>query len=70
MQEHANANTVEITARATDSWLAVTVQDDGRGLQRNRCNRPRKILCNLLLTTRSVPGEGGYSWHRPRRPYG
>jgi signal transduction histidine kinase len=27
---HANANAVEITVRASDSWLAITVQDDGR----------------------------------------
>jgi len=33
---HANANSVEITLRATDPWLVVTVQDDGRGFQPDR----------------------------------
>jgi signal transduction histidine kinase len=36
--KHANANAVEITVRATDSWLAITVQDDGRGFQHGRAN--------------------------------
>lgn len=34
--KHANANTVEITVRASDRWLAITVQDDGRGFQPGR----------------------------------
>lgn len=36
--KHANANAVEITVRATDSWLVITVQDDGRGFQQGRAN--------------------------------
>ena len=36
--KHANANTVEITVRASDSWLAITVQDDGRGFQHARAH--------------------------------
>jgi signal transduction histidine kinase len=36
IQKHANANAVEITVRASDSWLSVTVQDDGRGFQQGR----------------------------------
>jgi len=36
VQKHANANAVEITVRAADSWLVVTVQDDGRGFQHGR----------------------------------
>jgi signal transduction histidine kinase len=36
--KHANANSVEIAVRATDSWLVVTVQDDGRGFQSRRPN--------------------------------
>ncbi|HUB82175.1 MAG TPA: ATP-binding protein [Bryobacteraceae bacterium] len=36
IQRHANANAVEITVRASDSWLSVTVQDDGRGFQPGR----------------------------------
>jgi signal transduction histidine kinase len=38
VQQHANANAVEITVRASDSWLVVTVQDDGRGFQRGRAH--------------------------------
>jgi signal transduction histidine kinase len=34
--KHANANSVEITARTSDSRLVVTVQDDGRGFQNGR----------------------------------
>src|SRR5271157_3840306 len=34
--KHANANSVEIAARTVDSWLMVTVQDDGRGFQNGR----------------------------------
>ncbi len=34
--KHANAKSVEITARCADSWLLVTVQDDGRGFQNGR----------------------------------
>lgn len=36
IQKHANANAVEITVRASDFWLSVTVQDDGRGFQQGR----------------------------------
>lgn len=36
--KHANANAVEITVRATDSWMVITVQDDGRGFQQGRAN--------------------------------
>ena len=36
--KHANANSVEIAVRATDSWLEITVQDDGRGFQHGRAN--------------------------------
>jgi signal transduction histidine kinase len=36
--KHANANAVEITVRASDSWLAITVQDDGRGFQHGRAH--------------------------------
>lgn len=36
IQKHANANAVEITVRASDTWLSVTVQDDGRGFQPGR----------------------------------
>jgi len=36
IQKHANANAAEITVRASDSWLLVTVQDDGRGFQHAR----------------------------------
>jgi signal transduction histidine kinase len=36
IQKHANANAVEITVRASDAWLSVTVQDDGRGFQQGR----------------------------------
>jgi signal transduction histidine kinase len=38
VQKHANANAVEITVRASDAWLAITVQDDGRGFQRVRAH--------------------------------
>jgi signal transduction histidine kinase len=38
VQKHANANTVEITVRASDAWLSVTVQDDGRGFQHTRAH--------------------------------
>jgi signal transduction histidine kinase len=38
VQKHANANAVEITVRASDSWLSVTVQDDGRGFQHGRAH--------------------------------
>jgi hypothetical protein len=38
VQRHANANTVEITVRASDAWLSVTVQDDGRGFQHTRAH--------------------------------
>jgi signal transduction histidine kinase len=38
VQQHANANAVEITVRASDSWLVLTVQDDGRGFQRGRAH--------------------------------
>jgi signal transduction histidine kinase len=34
--KHANANAVEITVRASDAWLVITVQDDGRGFQPGR----------------------------------
>jgi signal transduction histidine kinase len=34
--KHANAHSVEIAVRAVDSWLAITVQDDGRGFQDGR----------------------------------
>jgi signal transduction histidine kinase len=36
--KHANANAVEITVRASDAWLVVTVQDDGRGFQHGRAH--------------------------------
>jgi signal transduction histidine kinase len=36
--KHANANAVEITVRASDSWLMITVQDDGRGFQHERAH--------------------------------
>jgi len=36
IQRHANAYAVEITVRASDSWLSVTVQDDGRGFEQGR----------------------------------
>ena len=36
--KHANANSVEIGVRATESWLVITVQDDGRGFQHGRAN--------------------------------
>lgn len=36
--KHANADSVEIVVRATDSWLMITVQDDGRGFQNVRAN--------------------------------
>jgi len=36
--KHANAQSVEIVARAVDSRLAVTVQDDGRGFQSGRAS--------------------------------
>jgi signal transduction histidine kinase len=36
--KHANANSVEIHVRATDSWLFVTIQDDGRGFHHGRAN--------------------------------
>jgi signal transduction histidine kinase len=38
IQKHANANAVEITVRATDAWLMVTVQDDGRGFLHSRAH--------------------------------
>ena len=38
VQKHANANAVEITVRASDAWLSVTVQDDGRGFQQGRAH--------------------------------
>ncbi|HEX3742519.1 MAG TPA: sensor histidine kinase [Bryobacteraceae bacterium] len=38
IQKHANANAVEITVRASDAWLVVTVQDDGRGFQQVRAH--------------------------------
>jgi len=36
--QHANANAVEVTVRASDAWLSVTVQDDGRGFQQGRAH--------------------------------
>jgi signal transduction histidine kinase len=36
--KHANANSVEIGVRATESWIEITVQDDGRGFQHGRAN--------------------------------
>jgi signal transduction histidine kinase len=38
VQKHANANAVEITVRASDAWLVLTVQDDGRGFQQGRAH--------------------------------
>jgi signal transduction histidine kinase len=36
VRKHANAHSVEIAVHATDSWLTITVQDDGRGFQSGR----------------------------------
>jgi signal transduction histidine kinase len=38
VQKHANANAVEITVRASDAWMSVTIQDDGRGFQHGRAH--------------------------------
>jgi len=62
---HANANAVEITVRASDSWLAVTVQDDGRGFQHGRAHglgltgmheRAESLGGSVKIT--SGPGKG------------
>ncbi len=62
---HANANAVEITVRASDSWLAITVQDDGRGFQHGRAHglgltgmheRAESLGGSVKIT--SGPGKG------------
>jgi signal transduction histidine kinase len=63
--KHANANAVEITVRASDSWLVVTVQDDGRGFQPGRGHglglmgmqeRAESLGGSIKIT--SQPGKG------------
>ncbi len=63
--KHANANAVEITVRASDSWLAITVQDDGRGFQHGRAHglgltgmheRAESLGGSVKIT--SGPGKG------------
>jgi signal transduction histidine kinase len=65
VQKHANANTVEITVRASDAWLSVTVQDDGRGFQHTRAHglgltgmheRAESLGGSVKIT--SSPGKG------------
>jgi signal transduction histidine kinase len=65
VQKHANANAVEITVRATDSWLVVTVQDDGRGFLHARAHglgltgmheRAESLGGSVKIT--SGPGKG------------
>jgi len=65
IQKHANANAVEITVRASDSWLSVTVQDDGRGFQQGRSHglgltgmheRAESLGGSVKIT--SGPGKG------------
>lgn len=65
VQKHANANAVEITVRATDAWLMVTVQDDGRGFQHGRAHglgltgmheRAESLGGSVKIT--SGPGKG------------
>jgi signal transduction histidine kinase len=65
VQKHANANAVEITVRASDSWLVVTVQDDGRGFQHGRSHglgltgmheRAESLGGSVKIT--SGPGKG------------
>jgi signal transduction histidine kinase len=65
VQKHANANAVEITVRASDAWLSVTVQDDGRGFQQGRAHglgligiheRAESLGGSVKIT--SGPGKG------------
>ena len=65
VQKHANANAVEITVRASDSWLSVTVQDDGRGFVHGRAHglgltgmheRAESLGGSVKIT--SGPGKG------------
>jgi signal transduction histidine kinase len=65
VQKHANANAAEITVRASDSWLAVTVQDDGRGFPHARSRglgltgmheRAESLGGSVKVT--SAPGKG------------
>ena len=65
IQQHANANAVEITVRASDSWLSVTVQDDGRGFAHGRAHglgltgmheRAESLGGSVKIT--SGPGKG------------
>jgi signal transduction histidine kinase len=63
--KHANANAVEITVRASDSWLMITIQDDGRGFQQGRAHglgltgmqeRAESLGGSVKIT--SGPGKG------------
>jgi signal transduction histidine kinase len=65
VQKHANGNAVEITVRASDAWLSVTVQDDGRGFQHARAHglglmgmqeRAENLGGSVKIT--SGPGKG------------
>jgi signal transduction histidine kinase len=62
---HANAHAVEITVRASDAWLMITVQDDGRGFQHERARglgltgmqeRAESLGGSVKIT--SGPGKG------------
>jgi signal transduction histidine kinase len=62
---HANANAVEITVRASDSWLAITVQDDGRGFQHSRAHglgrKPGRLGQNHLRAGKRHAARSGPS---------
>ncbi|HUP03677.1 MAG TPA: ATP-binding protein [Bryobacteraceae bacterium] len=52
--KHANAHSVDIAVRASDSWLTITVRDDGRGFQ-----HPRAGGLGLKGMRERVEGLGG-----------
>jgi signal transduction histidine kinase len=65
VQKHANANAVEITVRASDAWLSLTVQDDGRGFQKGRAHglgltgmQERAESLGGSVKVSSEPGKG------------
>jgi len=62
---HANANSVEITVRAAEPWLVLTVQDDGRGFRPDRSKglgmvgmQERAENLGGTLRVTSEPGRG------------
>jgi signal transduction histidine kinase len=78
VQKHANANAVEIAVRASDAWLWLTVQDDGRGFQQGRAHglgiigiHERAESLGGAVKIASEPGKGTLvevTLPLPRRP--